>query len=116
MTLDELIKSKGVKKEYLIKQSEIPRNRFFKLLKKPEKFTANELLKISQVIGVKVESVIEIANRSNMRAKTAILKEMNHVNVCIDRCVQLGNQHDLIQYVAKKEELEKELEGRLRVR
>ncbi len=51
-----------------------------------------------------------------MRAKTAILKEMNHVNVCIDRCVQLGNQHDLIQYVAKKEELEKELEGRLRVK
>ena len=51
-----------------------------------------------------------------MKSRTAILKEMNHVNVCIDRCVQLGNQHDLIQYVAKKEELEKELEGRLRVR
>lgn len=63
MTLDELIKSKGVKKEYLIKQSQIPRNRFFKLLKKPNKFSANELLRISNVIGVKVESVIEIANK-----------------------------------------------------
>lgn len=62
MTLDELIKSKGVKKEYLIRQAEIPRNRFFKLLKKPNKFSANELLRISNVIGVDVESVIEIAN------------------------------------------------------
>ena len=66
--------------------------------------------------GVKVESVIEIANRSNMRAKTAILKEMNHVNVCISRCIDLGNQHDLITYTDKKEKLQKELEGRLRVK
>ena len=51
-----------------------------------------------------------------MKSRTAILKEMNHVNVCISRCIDLGNQHDLIQYVAKKEELQKELEGRLKVK
>lgn len=62
MTLDELIKSKGVKKEYLIKQSEIPRNRFFKLLKKPNKFTANELLRIARVLDVCVEDVIISSN------------------------------------------------------
>ena len=60
MTLDELIKSKGVKKEYLIKQSEIPRNRFFKLLKKPVKFRVDELEKIASVLGVSNQTVIDI--------------------------------------------------------
>lgn len=49
-----------------------------------------------------------------MKSRTAILKEMNYVNVCISRCIALGNQHDLIQYVSQKEKLQKELEGRLK--
>lgn len=49
-----------------------------------------------------------------MKSRTTILKEMNHVNVCISRCIDLGNQHDLITYTDKKERLQKELEGRLK--
>lgn len=49
-----------------------------------------------------------------MKSRTAIIKEMNYVNVCISRCIALGNQHDLIQYVSQKEKLQKELEGRLK--
>lgn len=50
-----------------------------------------------------------------MKSRTAILKQMNYVNVCISRCIMLGNEHDLIQYVSQKEKLQKELEGRLKV-
>jgi len=61
MTLHEIIKEKGLKKEYVIDKSGIPRNRFYCDQKKLYKFSTEELKRIAEVIGIDNSILIELA-------------------------------------------------------
>lgn len=60
MTLSELIKSKGVKKEHIIKVTKIPRNRFYCNLNKPVKFRTEEIEAIAKTINVNSQTIIDL--------------------------------------------------------
>lgn len=59
MTLREIIQEKGLKKEYIIEKTGIPRNRFYCNLKKPHKFRKSELEDIAKVLNITPDVIIE---------------------------------------------------------
>jgi len=63
MTLHEIIKERGLKKEFVIKKSGIPRNRFYCDQKKLYKFSVSELEKLASIIGVNKEVLMDLALR-----------------------------------------------------
>lgn len=61
MTLHEIIKERGLKKEFVIKKSGIPRNRFYCDQDKLYKFSQEELITLARIIGVDEEVLTELA-------------------------------------------------------
>lgn len=61
MTLHEIIREKGLKKEYVIKKSGIPRNRFYCDQDKLYKFSTSELETLATVIGIDSNVLTELA-------------------------------------------------------
>lgn len=61
MTLPDIIKAKGLKKEFVIKQSGVPRNRFYCNQLKLYKFSLDELGKIADAVNVDINILNEIA-------------------------------------------------------
>jgi len=61
MTLHEIIREKGLKKEFVIKKSGIPRNRFYCDQDKLYKFSTSELETLATVIGIDANILTELA-------------------------------------------------------
>lgn len=60
MTLNDLIISTGVKKEHLLKVAKIPRNKFYKALKKPHLLSLAEQERIAQHLRIDKQLIIDI--------------------------------------------------------
>ena len=63
MTLPEIIKSRGLKKEYIIEKSGVPRNKFYCYQKKIHKFSDKELSQLALAIGIEKQTLIDLALR-----------------------------------------------------
>lgn len=63
MTLHEIIREKGLKKEFVIKRSGIPRNRFYCDQKKLHRFSGEELQSIADAIQIDVQILIDLATK-----------------------------------------------------
>lgn len=61
MKLSEIIREKGLKKEYVIEKTGIPRNRFYCDQDKLYKFSTDELKAMANVIGIDVSVLTELA-------------------------------------------------------
>lgn len=57
MNLRELIRSKGLKIEWVIGQTSIPRNRFFRDINNLRNFSPDELDEIAKAINVKTNQL-----------------------------------------------------------
>lgn len=60
ITLNDLIKSTGLKKEYIIKRTLIPRNKFYKALNDPTIFTMDEITRLAELLKYDKNRIIEI--------------------------------------------------------
>lgn len=65
VTINELIRVSGYKKEFLIKRTGINRNKFYKALKDLSLLNDNELNKLALALGYKRQVLDEIINEGN---------------------------------------------------
>jgi hypothetical protein len=63
--LDSLIKNTGLKKEWLIKETKINRNKFYLALKFPQILNDNELTRLSLALNIDKQYIISIINAGN---------------------------------------------------
>jgi len=60
--LRELIKSTGLKNEYIIKRTNIPRNKFYMALKAPSLLSMDELDRLSFALQIEKKILIKLIN------------------------------------------------------
>jgi len=60
--LRELIKSTGLKNEYIIKRTNIPRNKFYMALKAPSLLSMDELDRLSFALQIEKKILIVLIN------------------------------------------------------
>lgn len=65
VTINELIKMSGYKKEFLIKKTAIPRNKFYHALKDLSVLNDNELNQLALALGYKKEVLEDLINAPN---------------------------------------------------
>lgn len=63
--LRELIKSTGLKNEYIIKRTNIPRNKFYMALKAPSLLSMDELDRLSFALQIEKKILIKLINDWN---------------------------------------------------
>jgi hypothetical protein len=65
VTINELIRMSGLKKEFLINRTGINRNKFYKALKDLSLLNDNELNQLALALGYKRQVLDEIINEGN---------------------------------------------------
>lgn len=60
--LRDLIKSTGLKNEYIIKRTNIPRNKFYMALKAPSLLSMDELDRLSFALQIEKKILIKLIN------------------------------------------------------
>jgi predicted transcriptional regulator len=60
--LREIIKSTGLKNEYIIKRTNIPRNKFYMALKAPSLLSMDELDRLSFALQIEKKILIKLIN------------------------------------------------------